>query len=85
MTWLDLLNYLKETPYYLLEKEVIIYQHEKDGTHRSFEINEVCCPSWNGEYWDPDDGMLVQIRLNEFHYEHGRKVPGPEGKGSKED
>lgn len=80
MTWLDILNYLKQTPYYLLEKDVIIYQHEKDGTHRDFKVNEVCCPSWSGEWWDPDDGMLVQIRLNECHWENGVRVLGPKDK-----
>lgn len=84
MTWLELLNYLKETPYYLLENEVIIYQHEKDGTHREFVINEFCSPSWYGEWWNPDDGMLVQIRLNECHWENGAKVLGPKNE-NKED
>lgn len=65
MTWMDVLNYLKETPYYLLEKPVVIYQHELDGTHRNFEIDEFCCPAWDGVYWDPDDGLRVQIRLTE--------------------
>lgn len=65
MTWLDILDYLKQTPYYLLEKDVIIYQHEKDGTHRDFRIDEICSPAWTGEWWDPDDGLTMQIRLTE--------------------
>lgn len=72
MTWLDVLNYLKETPYYLLEKEVSI--HTSDT---SFELDEFSCPSWYGQYWDPNDGMYVQMILKEVHWEDGRIAEGP--------
>ena len=65
MTWLDLLGLLEDAPLRLLKDEVIIYQHEGDGTHRDFRIDEVCCPAWDGEYWDPEDGMVLQLRLKE--------------------
>lgn len=65
MTWLDLLDLLEDAPLRLLREEIVIYQHEDDGTHRDFSVDEVCCPGWDETYWDPRDGMVLQIRLRE--------------------
>ena len=76
MTWLQLIDMLEDAPLRLLRNEVTIYQHEK-GVHRDFDVELFFCPAWEGRYWEPEDGDMLQIRLTEFHYEHGNKVPGP--------
>ena len=62
MTWLELLETLKEQPYYLLENEIIITS-DGCGGFIHCEIENILCPSWDGVLWDKHDGLLMQMRL----------------------
>ena len=62
MTWLDFINLLEMQPYYLLKQEIRLYTHDTEKTV-DYDFGEVVFPTESVTPWDPDDGMILQIRL----------------------